>query len=158
TRSLGSSRPRVIEGNASTDLASAMAHSASSLARPLAWALRSGSDGGVDPKCRHGPAPGMSMEAFLISASSLLLAEMGDKTQLMALVLAARFRRPVTVMLAILVATIALNGMAVAVGAVVGDFLRPDILRWALGLSFLGAAAWAFFAADEAEPEPGVRS
>jgi putative Ca2+/H+ antiporter (TMEM165/GDT1 family) len=89
------------------------------------------------------------MEAFLISASSLLFAEIGDKTQLMALVLAVRFRRPVTVLAAILIATVLLNGMAVAVGAVLGKLLGPDVLRWALGLSFLGGAWWALAAADE---------
>jgi putative Ca2+/H+ antiporter (TMEM165/GDT1 family) len=89
------------------------------------------------------------MEAFLISASSLLFAEFGDKTQLMALILAVRFRRPVTVMAAILIATVLLNGMAVAVGAVLGDLLGPAMLRWGLGLSFLGAAWWALAATEE---------
>lgn len=93
------------------------------------------------------------MEAFLISASSLLFAEFGDKTQLMALVLAVRFRRPVTVMAAILIATVLLNGIAAAVGSIVGDLLGPDVMRWGLGLSFLGAAWWALAAAEDADSE-----
>lgn len=89
----------------------------------------------------------------MISASSLLFAEFGDKTQLMALVLAVRFRRPVTVMAAILVATVLLNGMAVAVGSVLGDLLGPAVMRWGLGLSFLVAAGWAVMASEEADDE-----
>jgi Ca2+/H+ antiporter, TMEM165/GDT1 family len=93
------------------------------------------------------------MEAFLISASSLLFAEFGDKTQLMALVLAVRFRRPVTVMAAIVIATVLLNGMAVAVGSILGDLLSPDLMRWGLGLSFLAAAWWALAASEAADQE-----
>jgi putative Ca2+/H+ antiporter (TMEM165/GDT1 family) len=98
------------------------------------------------------------VEAFLISASSLLFAEFGDKTQLMALVLAVRFRRPIVVMTAILIATVLLNSLAVAVGAVLGDLMGPDMLRWALGLSFLGAAWWAFAAADEQDGDVAPKS
>jgi putative Ca2+/H+ antiporter (TMEM165/GDT1 family) len=98
------------------------------------------------------------MEAFLISASSLLFAEFGDKTQLMALVLAVRFRRPLTVMSAILIATVLLNAMAVAVGAILGDLLGPDVLRWGLGASFLVAAWWALTAHEEAEGEVGANA
>jgi Ca2+/H+ antiporter, TMEM165/GDT1 family len=71
----------------------------------------------------------------------------------MALVLAVRFRRPVSVMAAILLATVLLNGMAVAVGAVLRDLLGPDVLHWGLGLSFLGAAWWALAAAEEPDRE-----
>ncbi len=93
------------------------------------------------------------MDAFLVSTSSLLFAEFGDKTQLMAFVLAVRFGRPTTVMAAILLATASLNGMAVAVGSILGDLLSPAVLRWGLGLSFLAAAAWALGTNDNAESE-----
>lgn len=89
------------------------------------------------------------MEAFLISTSSLLLAEFGDKTQLLALVLAARFRRPVTVMAAVLIATVGLNLMAVAVGSLIGDLAGPAVMRWGLGISFLLGAGWALQTEDE---------
>ena len=82
------------------------------------------------------------MEAFLISTGIVALAEMGDKTQLLALVLALRFRKPWPIVLGILVATLANHALAGAVGAWVTSLLRPDLLRWVLGASFLALAAW----------------
>ena len=82
------------------------------------------------------------MEAFLVSTGVVALAEIGDKTQLLALVLAARFRRPVPIVLGILVATLANHAVAGAAGAWVAAALGPVILRWILGLSFLAMAAW----------------
>ncbi len=82
------------------------------------------------------------MDAFLISAGIVALAEMGDKTQLLALVLAARFRRPWPIVGGILVATIVNHALAGAVGAWVANAAGPDMLRWALGGSFVAMGLW----------------
>jgi putative Ca2+/H+ antiporter (TMEM165/GDT1 family) len=82
------------------------------------------------------------VEAFLISTGVVALGEMGDKTQLLAMLLAARFRRPVPIILGILVATLVNHALAGAVGAWVAAALGPDILRWVIGLSFIAMAAW----------------
>jgi putative Ca2+/H+ antiporter (TMEM165/GDT1 family) len=82
------------------------------------------------------------MEAFLISTGIVGLAEIGDKTQLLAFVLAAKFRRPLPIVLAIFVATIVNHAFAAAIGAWVTSLLGPDVLRWVLGVSFLAMAAW----------------
>jgi putative Ca2+/H+ antiporter (TMEM165/GDT1 family) len=83
-----------------------------------------------------------SMEAFLISAGVVALAEIGDKTQLLALVLAARYRKPVPIVLGILVATLLNHALAGSVGAIVARLVDPQVLRWALGISFIAMAAW----------------
>lgn len=82
------------------------------------------------------------MEAFFLSTGIVALAEMGDKTQLLALVLAARFRKPWPIVLGILTATIVNHALAGAVGAWVTMQLGPHVLRWVLGLSFLAMAVW----------------
>ena len=82
------------------------------------------------------------MEAFLISTGIVALAEMGDKTQLLSLVLAARFRKPWPIVLGILVATLANHALAGAAGAWVTTVLGPDVLRWVLGGSFIAMAVW----------------
>ena len=82
------------------------------------------------------------MEAFLVSTGIVALAEMGDKTQLLSLVLAARFRKPWPIVLGILVATLANHALAGAAGAWVTTFLGPQLLRWVLGGSFIAMAAW----------------
>jgi putative Ca2+/H+ antiporter (TMEM165/GDT1 family) len=82
------------------------------------------------------------MEAFFVSTGIVALAEMGDKTQLLSLVLAARFRKPWPIVLGILVATLANHGLAGAVGSWVTTFLGPDVLRWVLGASFIAMAVW----------------
>ena len=82
------------------------------------------------------------MEAFLISTGIVGLAEIGDKTQLLAFLLAAKFRKPLPIVLAILVATIANHAFAAAIGAWITSMLGPDVLRWVLGVSFLAMAAW----------------
>lgn len=83
-----------------------------------------------------------SMEAFIVSTGIVALAEMGDKTQLLALVLAVRFRRPWPIVWGILVATLLNHALAGAVGAWVTTLLGPDVLRWVLGVSFIAMAAW----------------
>ena len=82
------------------------------------------------------------MEAFLISTGIVALAEIGDKTQLLALVLAARFRKPVPIVLGILVATLANHAMAGAAGAWISALVGPTAMRWILGLSFIAMAVW----------------
>ena len=82
------------------------------------------------------------MESFLVSTGIVALAEIGDKTQLLAFILAAKFRKPVPIVLGILVATIANHACAGALGAWVTTLLAPETLRWVLGLSFLGMAVW----------------
>ena len=82
------------------------------------------------------------MEAFLVSTSIVALAEMGDKTQLLALVLAARFRKPWPMVLGIFVATLLNHALAGAAGAWVTTWLGPQTLRWVLGVSFIAMAVW----------------
>ncbi|MEO7424838.1 MAG: TMEM165/GDT1 family protein [Fibrobacteria bacterium] len=82
------------------------------------------------------------MQAFLVSAGVVALAEIGDKTQLLSLVLAARFRRPLPIVLGILAATLLNHGLAGALGAYVTTWLGPKALAWVLGASFLLMAAW----------------
>jgi putative Ca2+/H+ antiporter (TMEM165/GDT1 family) len=94
------------------------------------------------------------MEAFLVSTGIVALAEMGDKTQLLSLVLAARFRKPWPIVLGILVATLANHGLAGAVGSWVTTFMGPDLLRWVLGASFIAMAAWMLIP-DKLDDEEG---
>lgn len=82
------------------------------------------------------------MEAFLLSTGIVALAEMGDKTQLLSLVLTARFRRRWPIVLGIFVATLANHALAGAVGSWVTTVLGPDVLRWVLGVSFIAMAVW----------------
>ena len=82
------------------------------------------------------------MEAFLISTGIVALAEIGDKTQLLAFILAAKFREPGPIVLGILVATLANHGFAGAVGAWVTTLLSAEALRWILGVSFIAMAVW----------------
>ena len=92
------------------------------------------------------------MDAFLVSTGIVGLAEIGDKTQLLAFLLAARFRRPLPIVLGIFVATIANHAFAAAVGALVGELLGAGVMRWVLGLSFLAMAAWIMIP-DEIDAE-----
>lgn len=82
------------------------------------------------------------MEAFLISTGIVALAEIGDKTQLLSFLLAAKFRRPCPIIAGILVATLANHALAGAVGSWITTVVGPEALRWVLGLSFLAMAAW----------------
>jgi Ca2+/H+ antiporter, TMEM165/GDT1 family len=82
------------------------------------------------------------MEAFFVSTGIVALAEMGDKTQLLSLVLAARFRKPWPIVLGIFVATLFNHALAGALGTWVTTALGPDVLRWVLGGSFIAMAIW----------------
>ncbi|MEQ8266292.1 MAG: TMEM165/GDT1 family protein [Parvibaculum sp.] len=83
------------------------------------------------------------MEAFLVSLGTVAIAEIGDKTQLLALILAVRFRAPAAVVAGIFVATVANHALAALVGTLVAEWLTDEILAWALGISFLAMGAWA---------------
>ena len=82
------------------------------------------------------------MEAFLVSAGVVALGEMGDKTQLLAMLLAVKFKRPIPIILGILIATLVNHALAGSVGAWVAQALGPDVLRWVIGGSFLAMALW----------------
>ena len=82
------------------------------------------------------------MEAFLVSTGIVALAEIGDKTQLLSLLLAARYRRPWPIIAGILIATVLNHALASALGAWLTTVLTPATLRWMVGLSFLVMALW----------------
>lgn len=92
------------------------------------------------------------MESLLVSTGVVALAEIGDKTQLLAFILAARFKRPVPIVLGILAATLINHGLAGALGAWITSVLSPDVMRWVLGLSFIGMAIWTLIP-DKIEEE-----
>jgi len=96
------------------------------------------------------------MEAFLVSAGVVALAEIGDKTQILALVLAARFKRPVPILLGIALASLLNHGIAAFAGTWIGAFLTAERLNWLIGLSFLGVAVWALLP-EKAEREEAPR-
>ncbi len=92
------------------------------------------------------------MEALLVSTGVVVLAEIGDKTQLLAFILAARFKKPLPIIAGIFVATIINHGLAGLAGAWITNALSPEILRWVLGLSFIGMAVWTLIP-DKIEEE-----
>ena len=102
------------------------------------------------------------MQAFLISTGIVALAEMGDKTQLLALVLAARFKKPWPIVLGIFVATVLNHAMAGALGAWVTTQISPQTLRYILGASFIAMAVWMLVPdklddkADSKKPRFGI--
>ena len=83
------------------------------------------------------------METFLISTGVVAFSEIGDKTQLLSLLLAARFKRPAPIILGILIATLFNHALAGAVGGLVAAALSPAVLTWGLGLFFIGMGIWA---------------
>ena len=96
------------------------------------------------------------MESLLVSTGVVALAEIGDKTQLLAFILAARFRRPLPIILGILLATIANHGLAGALGAWITASVSPEILRWVLGVSFIAMAVWTMIPDEIEEDETRV--
>jgi len=100
------------------------------------------------------------MEAFLVSSGIVALGEMGDKTQLLAVLLAARFRRPLPIIGGILVATLANHALAGALGQWVANALGPTWLRWIIGISFIAIAVWMLIPDrldDDAAPSQALR-
>lgn len=104
------------------------------------------------------PARSHILEAFLIATGIVALAEIGDKTQLLSFVLAARYQRPWPIILGILVATLANHALAAAVGSWLTALLGPEALHWILGVSFLAMGAWMLVPdkldEDDARVEP----
>ena len=101
------------------------------------------------------------MYALLVSTGVVAIAEIGDKTQLLALLLAARFRAPWPIVFGILVATIANHAFASLAGVWLVNLLGADAMRWIVGLSFMAMAAWALVPdsapdADPSAPRYGV--
>ena len=82
------------------------------------------------------------MEPLLVSTGIVAIAEIGDKTQLLAIILAARYRRPLPIAFGILIATLANHALAAWLGALAAGWLGPDALRWILGLGFIAMAGW----------------
>jgi putative Ca2+/H+ antiporter (TMEM165/GDT1 family) len=130
-----------------------MAHAVDDLARPLASALRPAGRGALRHRFPSVRPFGSPVEAFLVSTAVVAVAEIGDKTQLLALVLACRFRKPVPIMLGILVATLANHAAAAFAGTWITQTVDPAILRWLLGASFLAVAVWALIP-DKLDDEP----
>lgn len=100
------------------------------------------------------------MDPFLVSTGAVALAEMGDKTQLLALVLASRFRKPLPIVLGILIATLANHAVAGLAGGLVAHHLTGAWFSWVLGLSFLAMAAWTLVPdrlEEESRPAAGRR-
>ena len=93
------------------------------------------------------------MNALLVSFAVIFVAEMGDKTQLLSLVLAARFRRPWPIIAGILVATLANHALAGAIGSWLTSVIPPHVMRWTLGISFIAMGLWTL-KPDKAEEAP----
>ncbi len=98
------------------------------------------------------------MESLLISAGIVALAEIGDKTQLLAFILAARFKKPTPIILAILTATIVNHGLAGAMGAWITSVVNPEVLRWILGTSFIAMGLWTLIPDKIEEEETKIAS
>lgn len=98
------------------------------------------------------------MEAWLVSIGVVALAEIGDKTQLLAFLLAARFKKPVPIIAGILLATLVNHGLAGALGAWITASVSSAALRWGLGLSFLGMAVWTLIPDKIEEEETQIAS
>lgn len=99
------------------------------------------------------------MNSFLVSAAVVAVAEIGDKTQLLALVLAAKLRKPIPIILGILVATLANHAAAAAIGTWLTRVIGPDLMRWLLGISFIAMGIWTLIPDkpdldDEKAPSP----
>ncbi|WP_298626904.1 TMEM165/GDT1 family protein [uncultured Legionella sp.] len=82
------------------------------------------------------------MDAFFVSIGVIALAEIGDKTQLLAFILASRFQQPLPIILGILTATLINHSLAGMVGLWITTLINPDALRWLLAASFIGMAIW----------------
>ncbi len=93
------------------------------------------------------------LEPFLVSALTVAVAEMGDKTQLLAIVLAARFRQPMAVIAGIFVATVLNHALAALLGTLIAEWVAPGTLRWLLAAGFFATAIWALIP-DKADEGP----
>lgn len=132
-----------------------MADTAFGLARPMILAPPLSGPGSAEGRRSFKSRPEEDHhveQAFLISTGAVALAEIGDKTQLLSLVLAARYRKPVPIMLGVLVATLANHACAGAIGAWLGALITPGIMRWALAVSFVVMGLW-ILVPDKLDPD-----
>ncbi|MEH0389823.1 TMEM165/GDT1 family protein [Vibrio mimicus] len=95
------------------------------------------------------------MSVLAISITTVALAEIGDKTQLLSLLLASRYRKPIPIIAAIFLATLANHALAAWLGVVVADYLSPDILKWVVVASFLAMAGWVLIP-DKLDEEESI--
>ena len=93
------------------------------------------------------------MEAFFVSAAVVAIAEIGDKTQLLAVILATRYRKPIPIIFGILAATLANHALAAWIGAEIAAWVGVDTMRWILGISFIVMAGWCLIP-DKADDGP----
>jgi putative Ca2+/H+ antiporter (TMEM165/GDT1 family) len=102
---------------------------------------------------------GAFMQTLFISTATVALAEIGDKTQLLSLILAAKYRKPWPICLGILAATLVNHALAGYVGSLVAQYLTPGVLKWIVALSFIAVALWTLKpdSADEEEASRGAR-
>jgi putative Ca2+/H+ antiporter (TMEM165/GDT1 family) len=96
------------------------------------------------------------MQALLISFVTVAIAEMGDKTQLLSLTLAAKYRRPWPICIGILVATLANHALAGGIGALLAHWISPRALQWAVAISFVAMAGWALIP-DRADDDAAAK-
>ena len=104
------------------------------------------------------PASELLMEALFVSTGVIALAEIGDKTQLLAFILAARFKKPLPIIAGILAATLLNHGLAGAFGAWITTVISPDVMRWLLGGSFIAMAIWTLIPDKIEEEETQIAS
>ena len=95
------------------------------------------------------------MESMLLSALVVAIAEIGDKTQLLAIILATRFKKPVPIILGILVATLANHALAALAGSLASDFFGGTWFKWAIAVSFIAMACWALIPDKVDDDMPG---
>ncbi|EMB50345.1 integral membrane protein [Vibrio mimicus] len=95
------------------------------------------------------------MSVLAISITTVALAEIGDKTQLLSLLLASRYRKPIPIIAAIFLSTLANHALAAWLGVVVADYLSPDILKWVVVASFLAMAGWVLIP-DKLDEEESI--
>jgi putative Ca2+/H+ antiporter (TMEM165/GDT1 family) len=96
------------------------------------------------------------MQTLFISTAAVAIAEIGDKTQLLSLILAAKYRRPWPICIGILVATLVNHAIAGSAGALVAAWLSPQTLKWIIAFSFFAVAAWTLIP-DQADEEGAAR-
>ncbi len=95
------------------------------------------------------------MSVLAISITTVALAEIGDKTQLLSLLLASRYRKPIPIIVAIFLATIANHALAAWLGVVVADYLSPQVLKWVVVVSFVAMAGWVLIP-DKLDEEESI--
>ncbi len=115
------------------------------------WPTQSGCHGSNGKRANARAEGGVFLEALLNSFFLVFAGEMGDKTQLLALILAARFRKPWTILLGVFIATVLNHALASWAGAIVASFFDPTVLRYALALIFFAFAAWILIPDKEEE-------